>query len=151
MAARRVESSAGYSLWFVTDEPTQHRQVIKADDVFPDEPLGFTNCVRFGDVPYLSGMSGVDVGGNVAAPDIEGQTRKTFDNIERVLRAGGSELSQLIQMTSFVVNLAENGKRYVAARRERLSEPTYTSATIGVAALLIPGLLLEVQVCAAVA
>ena len=53
-------------------------------------------------------------------------------------------------MTSFVVDLPRNGQAYVAARRRTLTAPTYTSATIGVAALMIPGLLLEVQYIAAV-
>jgi hypothetical protein len=50
-----------------------------------------------------------------------------------------------------VVDLAKNGAGYVAARRSILTRPTYTSATIGVSALMVPGLLLEVQCCAAAA
>jgi len=87
----------------------------------------------------------------VLADDIESQTRHTFDNIERVLRAGGSSLSDLLQMTSFVVDMPKNGHGYVNTRKQLLPEPTYTSATIGVSALMIPGLLLEVQCRAAVA
>jgi hypothetical protein len=52
-------------------------------------------------------------------------------------------------MTSFVVDLPTNGSGYVAARQKILTRPTYTSATIGVSALMIPGLLLEVQCIAA--
>ncbi|MGA7488415.1 MAG: Rid family hydrolase [Xanthobacteraceae bacterium] len=72
-------------------------------------------------------------------------------NIERVLRAAGSDLGRILQMTSFVVDLGKNGAGYVAARQKILTRPTYTSATIGVAALMVPGLLLEVQCCAAAA
>ncbi len=115
------------------------------------EQFGFTNCVRHGEVLYLSGISSLDTDGNVTAPDIEVQTQQTFANIARVLEAGGSDLSRLLQMTSFVVDLEHNGQPYVEARRRLLSEPTYTSATIGVSALMVPGLLLEVQVCAATA
>ena len=53
-------------------------------------------------------------------------------------------------MTSFVVDLSRNGQRYVEVRKNLLTRPTYTSATIGVSALMVPGLLLEVQCCAAV-
>jgi 2-iminobutanoate/2-iminopropanoate deaminase len=52
-------------------------------------------------------------------------------------------------MTSFVVDLAANGAGYVGARKKILTRPTYTSATIGVSALMVPGLLLEVQCTAA--
>jgi 2-iminobutanoate/2-iminopropanoate deaminase len=53
-------------------------------------------------------------------------------------------------MTSFVVDLPKNGQGYVDTRKQVLPAPTYTSATIGVSALMIPGLLLEVQCRAAV-
>jgi hypothetical protein len=52
-------------------------------------------------------------------------------------------------MTSFVLDLERNGARYVAARRKILTSHTYTSAVIGASALMMRGLLLEVQCCAA--
>ena len=121
------------------------KQVIQASGVLPYEPYGFTNGVRFKDVLYLSGISAMDLQGRVVGDDIETQTVHTYENIERVLRAGGSGLDQILQMTSFVVDLAKNGAGYVAARKTILTQPTYTSATIGIAALMVPGLLLEVQ------
>ena len=127
------------------------KQVIQTSDVMPYEQFGFTNCVRFKDVLYLSGISALDMQGRVMGDDIETQTVQTYRNIERVLRAGGSDLDQIVQMTSFVVDLANNGARYVAARQKILTRPTYTSATIGVSALMVRGLLLEVQCTAAVA
>lgn len=127
------------------------KQVIQTSDVMPYEQFGFTNCVRFKDVLYLSGISALDMQGRVMGDDIETQTVQTYRNIERVLRAGGSDLDQILQMTSFVVDLANNGARYVAARQKILTRPTYTSATIGVSALMVRGLLLEVQCTAAVA
>ena len=127
------------------------KQVIQASGVLPYEPYGFTNGVRFKDVLYLSGISALDLRGRVMGDDIETQTAYTYRNIERVLRAGGSGLDQILQMTSFVVDLAKNGAGYVAARKTILTQPTYTSATIGIAALMVPGLLLEVQCTAAAA
>ena len=127
------------------------KQVIETSGVMPYEQYGFTNCVRFKDVLYLSGIAALDEQGRVVGDDIETQTVRTFQNIERVLRAGGSDLDQILQMTSFVVDLAKNGAGYVAARKTILAQPTYTSATIGIAALMVPGLLLEVQCTAATA
>ena len=126
------------------------KQVIQTSEVMPYEQFGFTNCVRFQDVLYLSGISALDLQGRVIGGDIETQTLHTFRNIERVLRAGGSDLDQILQMTSFVVDLEKNGTRYVAARKKILTRPAYTSATIGVSALMGHGLLVEVQCAAAV-
>ena len=126
------------------------KQVVQASGVLAYEPFGFTNCVRYKDVLYLSGISALDPQGQVIGADIEAQTLHTFRNIERVLRAGGSDLDQILQMTSFVVDLAKNGRGYVDARKKILRQPTYTSATIGISALMIPGLFLEVQCTAAI-
>ena len=125
------------------------KQVIQTSGVMPYEPFGFTNCVRFKDVLYLSGIAALDSQGQVVGDDIETQTEQTFRNIEKVLQAAGSDLEQILQMTSFVVDLERNGSRYVAARKKLLIRPTYTSATIGVSALMGHGLLLEVQCTAA--
>jgi 2-iminobutanoate/2-iminopropanoate deaminase len=127
------------------------KQVVPVDGILQYEPFGFTNCVRHGDVLWLSGISALDADGRVIADDIESQTRYTFENIDRVLRAARSSLSDLLQMTSFVVDLPKNGQGYVDTRKQVLPEPSYTSATIGVSALMVPGLLLEVQCRAAVA
>jgi enamine deaminase RidA (YjgF/YER057c/UK114 family) len=125
------------------------QQVIQASGVLQYEQYGFTNCVRFENVLYLSGISALDPQGSPIGDDIETQTVHTFRNIEQVLRAAGSDLDRILQMTSFVVDLPRNGSGYVAARRSILRRPTYTSATIGVSALMVPGLLLEVQCRAA--
>jgi 2-iminobutanoate/2-iminopropanoate deaminase len=124
-------------------------QVVPTTGVLQYEPFGFTNCVRYRDVLYLSGISALDPQGRIVGEDIETQTAKTYQNIEEMLRAAGSRLDQILQMTSFVFDLGRNGQRYVEARKNFLTRPTYTSATIGVSALMIPGLLLEVQCCAA--
>ena len=126
------------------------KQVVQASGVLPYEPFGFTNCVRHKDVLYLSGIAALDPQGQVIGADIAAQTVQTYRNIEQVLRVGGSGLGQILQMTSFVVDLEKNGQGYVEARRKILTSPTYTSATIGVSALMIPGLLLEVQCVAAI-
>lgn len=125
------------------------KQVIQDSGVLAYEPFGFTNCVRFKDVLYLSGISALDPEGKIVGNDIEAQTQETYRNIQKVLRAGGSDLDQILQMTSFIVDLPANGSGYVATRKKILTRTSYTSATIGVAALMVPGLLLEVQCIAA--
>jgi 2-iminobutanoate/2-iminopropanoate deaminase len=125
------------------------QQVIPVPGVLPYEPFGFTNCVRLQDVLYLSGIAALDAQGQVIGADIAAQTIQTYRNIEQILRAGGSDLDRILQMTSFVVDLAKNGQGYVEARKKILTRPTYTSATVGVSALMMAGLLLEVQCIAA--
>jgi len=124
-------------------------KVVPTTGVLQYEQFGFTNCVSYREVLYLSGISALDPQGRIVGEDIETQTARTYQNIEAVLRAAGSGLDQILQMTSFVVDLGRNGQRYVDTRKKLLTRPTYTSATIGVSALMVPGLLLEVQCRAA--
>src|SRR5215831_7692940 len=77
------------------------------------------------DVLYLSGISALDPQGQVLGSDIETQTIHTYRNIERVLRAAGSGLDQILQMTSFVLDLERNGARYVAARQKKNLDQSY--------------------------
>jgi len=71
-------------------------------------PVGhFERAVRFGDWLYISGTSALT---NVSGPmeqrrlvqGIEAQTRETLDNIERVLRAAGGNLSQIYELRVIV-------------------------------------------------
>jgi hypothetical protein len=48
-----------------SQEAIDVKQVIQASSVMPYEPYGFTNCVRFKDVLYLSGISAMDLQGRV--------------------------------------------------------------------------------------
>lgn len=107
------------------------QEVIRTTGVLQYEQFGFTNCVRFNDMLYLSGISALDLNGQVNGKDIETQTVQTHENIKLILRAAESGLDRIVQMTSFVVNLEINGAPYVAARRKILTQPAYTSAVIG--------------------
>ena len=76
-------------------------QVIPTTGILQYEQFGFTNCVRFKDVLYLSGIGAIDIEGKVLGDDIETQTVYTYDNIGRVLRAAGSGLDQILADDEF--------------------------------------------------
>src|SRR5271170_2939384 len=98
-------------------------EVIHATGILPYEPIGFTNCVLYRDVLYLSGISATDQNGHAVGDTIEEQTVKTFQNIETVLKVAGSGLDNILQMTSFVIDLPRNGWGYVNTRKKILTAP----------------------------
>jgi enamine deaminase RidA (YjgF/YER057c/UK114 family) len=59
--------------------------------------------------------------GRMVGEDSETQTVKTYENIERGLRATGAGVDQTLQMTRFIVHLARNGAGYGAARKRILT------------------------------
>lgn len=123
---------------------------IDSNQGLPYEPFGFTNVVRHGDVLYLSGISGIDQDGNTVGDTIEDQTKQAFRNILLVLQAAGADLEDILQMTSYVVDLKTNGTKFVETRKTILTSPTFTSATIGVESLMMDRLLVEIQCTAKV-
>jgi len=102
---------------------------------------------------YVSGQVSVDEAGKVVgAGDMRAQAEQVFKNLTAILRAAGAGWDDVIKMTGFMVGLdAAN----IAAYREgragyfRVKRPP-ASTLVGVARLVQPEWLLEVEVVAAV-
>jgi 2-iminobutanoate/2-iminopropanoate deaminase len=63
--------------------------------------------VRAGQFLYVSGQPGVDPESGAPAPDFAAQARQAMRNVESVLRAGGSDLSRVVNTTVLVADIAE--------------------------------------------
>jgi len=102
---------------------------------------------------YVAGQVSVDEAGKVVgAGDMRAQAEQVFKNLTAILRAAGAGWDDVIKMTGFMVGLdAAN----IAAYREgragyfRVKRPP-ASTLVGVARLVQPEWLLEVEVVAAV-
>lgn len=63
----------------------------------------YSQAVRAGGLLFVSGQPGIDPAtGETAGPTFEQQARRAFQNLDLVLRAGGSHLS-LVANTTFTV------------------------------------------------
>lgn len=103
-----------------------------------------------GTLIYTSGFLARDPeSGGIAHPgDAEQQTLRCFDSIEKVLRAAGGRLQDIVKMTVFL----RHGSAYEAmnrARRSRLAGIDYASTTV-IAGLVAPDALVEIECVAAV-
>lgn len=105
----------------------------------PMMPL-FSPGVRAGDVLYVSGQLGVSPAtGRLVEGGIEGQTRQTIENIQRVLADNGYSLRQVVKTTCYLRTLAD----YAAFNRvygEYFSQPFPARATVGGVDLVVGGL-----------
>lgn len=79
--------------------------------------------------------------------DIREQTRAVIDNIERILRAVGSELSDALQVTAFLTSMNDFGG-FNEVYAQRFDEHGPTRTTVAVHQLPHPHLLIEMQVIA---
>ena len=116
----------------------------------------FPHAKRAGDFVYVSGTSsrrpdntfvGVDVVDGVTVRDIRLQTRAVIENIADILRAAGADLTDLVSVTSYLVDMADFAA-YNEVYGEFFTEDGPTRTTVAVRELPHPDLLIEMQAVA---
>jgi len=109
----------------------------------------YTQAIVHQGLVYVAGQLPIDPGHPDRPPgDIRAQTRQVLDNVDAILRAAGSDLSHLLQVTVYVTDLAlwaEVNEVYAA----RLGEHRPARAIVPVTSLH-RGFLVEIQAIAAV-
>jgi 2-iminobutanoate/2-iminopropanoate deaminase len=67
--------------------------------------LPFSPGVKYGDLVFVSGQGPIDQNGKVIAGDIKAQTRATLENFQKVLKAAGSNMDNVLQLTVYLSDL----------------------------------------------
>jgi 2-iminobutanoate/2-iminopropanoate deaminase len=99
---------------------------------------------------FVSGQVSRDNDGNqVGQGSMLEQTRQCIRNIEKSLKAAGASLSDIVWTTVYTTDIREF-KQIVAAREEFFKDNLPTSTMVEVVHLADPGLMVEIQVIAAV-
>jgi len=112
----------------------------------PDRP--FSPGLRDGRLLFVSGQVGVDEQWRtVGVDDFEAQARRTFENIEAVLEAGGASFAEVAELTYFLVDL-DDFSILDRVRRDYLVAPYPTSTAVEVPRLLDREWLLEISAVA---
>ncbi len=117
----------------------------------------FPHVVRAGDFLFVSGTSsrrpdntfiGASADGfGTATVDIREQTRAVIENIRDILRAEGADLSNLVELTAFLVNMNDFGG-YNEVYGEYFDETGPTRTTVAVHQLPHPLLAIEIKAVA---
>jgi len=120
-------------------------------DPDPLAPYLIAPARRVGDLLFLSGQAAIaDDGSIMGADNFDRQLEQTFANIQRVLHAGGSDLSKVIKVTIYLTDMAAQFPKILEARARYFSAPYPADTTVEVKGLALPELLLEVDVIATV-
>lgn len=71
------------------------------------QPIGpYSQAVQAGGFLFCSGQVALDAKtGQVAAQDVEGQTRKVMQNVQSVLEAAGCDFSSVVKTTIFLKSM----------------------------------------------
>jgi enamine deaminase RidA (YjgF/YER057c/UK114 family) len=116
--------------------------------VFPGTHYSQVVSAAPGRLVWIAGQVGWNKEG-IVAPDLEEQTRQTFRNLEFCLRAAGCSMSNVVDLTVYVLEPSAVGVTH-KVRKEFFSVDPPASTSLVVAALARPDLLVEVQAFAVV-
>ncbi|MEM0907030.1 MAG: RidA family protein [Pseudomonadota bacterium] len=112
------------------------------------DAYGYSAAVRSGGFVFVSGQVGVDETG-AAIKDVASQFDAVFANLDEVLRAAGCGFDDVVDVTSFHVNMYEHFDAFAAAKWRAFPKAPFPSWTaIGVVNLAEPDLLLEIKAIA---
>ncbi len=121
------------------------------------KPSGYTHIVSVqapGKIIFISGQVSVDKDGKlVGAGDLKAQVRQAASNLKLALEAVGATPADIVKTNTYIVNYKQSD---YSAMREARAElfPTGTtppaSTLVGVTALAVEGLMVEMEAIAIV-
>jgi 2-iminobutanoate/2-iminopropanoate deaminase len=98
----------------------------------------------------LAGQVAVAGDGSVVAPgEMAPQAARVFEIIEALLAAHGGSFADVMHLRAYVTDIADR-PAYAAARKHAMGAHVPASTLVAITALALPGLVLEVEVTAAV-
>ncbi|MAF93288.1 hypothetical protein CMO85_01330 [Candidatus Woesearchaeota archaeon] len=139
-------ASNGPELW----EPVEGEDAVNTDTA--PKPVGaYPHARRVGDMLYLSGVGPRQPGtnaipggpihdedGNPMDYDIKAQTQAVVNNVERVLKEAGGSLENVVDVTSFLVDMKRDFAGYNEVWAETLGKVGPTRTTLAIRSLPTP-------------
>lgn len=123
-----------------------------AKKLFPDgtEVAGFyVRTIRSGPFVFVSGTTSLNAKGQVQGKTAAEQTTITMRKIEAGLKSAGARLADLARTTIYVTDIRDMAA-VSKALGKALKGSVVTSTLVGVTALAVPGLLVEIEATAVV-
>ena len=121
--------------------------IVPKEDRASYDNFHFAPAVRTGDLVLLSGQIGA--AGSGVPDSAEEEFRLAWQGVGRVLAAAGLGLEDVVEITSYHVNLQQHLGTFMKVKDEFVSEPWPAWTAIGITELAIPGARVEIRVTAA--
>jgi 2-iminobutanoate/2-iminopropanoate deaminase len=122
------------------------RKVVHSDHA-PKAIGPYSQAIRTDAMVYTAGQIGVDPStGEFVSNDVEGQTRKALENLQNILQAAGSGISNVVKTTVFLQDMNDFAKMN-GIYAEFFGENPPARSTVAVAGLP-KGALVEIEVVA---
>jgi enamine deaminase RidA (YjgF/YER057c/UK114 family) len=127
--------------------------MVKSQETYQTEQLGFSQAVTANGFLFASGMVGWDTSYQLTGDqNFEEQAKQSFINLENLLKAAKSSFSQVVFIRFYVKRLDTPKKEIVGRYMKQYFPGIYKpgSSLIGVEALARENLLLEIEIIAKV-
>ena len=110
------------------------------------EPIShYTDAVRYGDLLFVSGVAPVDEQFRlVGEDDVAAQARQVFLNMKKILDSAGTSFDKVLKVTVYLTDIADRTK-INPIRQEFFGAARPASTLIGISALVIPGMKVEIE------
>ena len=123
-------------------------QRVFSDDVPEPDPGLWSNCKKFDNMIFVSGLVAVDNDGNVVAPsDAHEQACCIFTYIQKYIEAAGGQMNDVAKMTIFLSDIRDRPE-VLDARRKFFTGDFPCSTLVAVDALIDPRMLVEIEAIA---
>jgi len=110
----------------------QQRRVV---NLAPARGLPFSDGIVAGNTLYIAGQEGTDDSGRLPAGGIGPETTAALENIQKVLKAAGFELKDVVSVTVYLADIHEFGDMNKIYKTV-MPDPKPVRATVQVAALV---------------
>ena len=116
-------------------------------------PRGYSHVVSVSGsrTVYVSGQIAIDKDGNVVGPgDLRAQATQVFTNLKAALAAAGATFADVVKQNTYLVNMKPADLPILREVRSQFfaQENPPASTLVGVTALAMEGLLIEVEAIA---
>lgn len=109
----------------------------------------YTHAVRFGDLLFISGLVGLDADLKVVSHDVVEQTEKIFQDMSLILGRYDAGFSAVLRVTVYLTDV-EDRTKINPVREAYFGNSRPASTLIGVRALVIPELKVEIEAIAGI-
>ena len=112
------------------------------------ENFGFSPAVRAGGLLFISGQVGLRPDGTVSE-DVAEQCECAFQRMVEILRLEGLELEDLVEVTSYHVDMANTLPQFLPVKKYYTERPFPAWTMVGIEALARPIFKIEIRAVAA--
>jgi 2-iminobutanoate/2-iminopropanoate deaminase len=127
--------AAGLALTIVPAWQTGYAQERKAINLSPARGLPFSDAIVAGNTLYIAGPEGTDDSDKLVTGGIGPETKAALANIEKVAKAAGFEVKDIVSVTVYLADIHEFGDMN-SVYKAFMPDPKPARATIQAAALV---------------